>query len=150
MNRRTTLNLQLLFAVLALIGLGLTVWALWAFVQQWSFETSTRALQEMLGTGGNHLLNALLASKPGRAVAVILLQQSDQPAVWSVYLPLITTVVSILGFLTTTWLAWRKERRDTRREQLELERLRLEVEALRRQMEAATPAGESPELSISD
>lgn len=143
MNRRTTLTLQLLCAVLALVGLGLTLWALWAFVQQRSFETSTLALQEMLGTNGNPALNTLLVSKPGHAVAVVLLQPYDQLAVWSVYLPLITTVVSILGFLTTTWLAWRKERRETQREQLELERLRLEVERLKRLIETPASATEN-------
>lgn len=144
MNRRTTLMLQLLFAVLALLALALTVWAISAFAQQWSFQTSARALQELLGSQPSGNLNHFLDAQPERVIALVLPDQSGESPAWSIYLPLATTVVSILGFLTTTWLAWRKERRETARETMELERLRLEIEALKRRIEQTAPAGDPP------
>lgn len=145
MNRRTLLILQLTFAVLALLALALTVWGISALAQQWRFEISARELQTLLGSQANDDLNTFLSTRPGRVVAVVLPDQSGPSASWSIYLPLITTVVSILGFLATTWLAWRKERRETAREALELERLRLEVEALKRRMEQTTQTGNPPQ-----
>lgn len=145
MTRRTTLTLQLFFAVLALLALALTLWAIAAFARQWSFDAPARALQELLGSSlADDPLNSFLGAQSGRVVALVLPDQAGQSPGWSIYLPLVTTVVSILGFLTTTWLAWRKERRETAREAMELERLRLEVEALKRRVEQTTPTGAPP------
>lgn len=46
-----------------------------------------------------------------------------------------TSIASLLGTITTTILAWRKERRDTQAAELERERQRLEIERLKLQLE---------------
>ena len=108
MSRRNLLLLQLTFALLAIVALGLTVWASLSFVQAHSFTLTSRDLMSFLGQDTRPLLQSLLASAPGEITAVAVAEDS---APWSIYLPLIATVVSILGFLSTTALAWRKERR---------------------------------------
>jgi hypothetical protein len=137
MNRRTLLTWQLAFAILALVALALTVLAVAGFVQTWQFSISARDLLALQGSDRPPEWEILGATGSGRVTAVVVPDEAGPANSWSVYLPLIATVVSILGFLSTTLLAWRKERRDTRREALELEHLRLEVEELKRKL--ATP-----------
>ena len=128
MSQRNLLLLQLAFALLAIVALGFAVWALQGYVQEHSFTVTSRDLMSFLGQDMRPVLQSILASTTGDITAVALAEDS---APWSIYLPLIATVVSILGFLSTTVLAWRKERRESSREALELERLRLEIEDLR-------------------
>ncbi len=54
----------------------------------------------------------------------------------------LTSVTTLIGFISTTWLAWRKEKRearmaalDVRREEIELEKARLELEKLKLERE---------------
>lgn len=48
-----------------------------------------------------------------------------------VFTSLITSLVSLVGLLLSTWAAWRKERRDKDFSDLELEKKKLELEAIR-------------------
>jgi hypothetical protein len=61
----------------------------------------------------------------------------------------LTSVATFLGFISTTILGWRKERRETRKTELEsqrleveLEKTRLELEKLKREGAAEEGAGE--------
>ncbi len=54
----------------------------------------------------------------------------------------LTSVTTLIGFISTTWLAWRTEKRearmaalDVRREEIELEKARLELEKLKLERE---------------
>jgi hypothetical protein len=136
MSRRNLLLLQLTFALVAIVALGLTVWALLSFVHDHSFTLTSRDLMSFLGQDMRPVLQSLLASATGDITAVAV---AEDNAPWSIYLPLIATVVSILGFLSTTVLAWRKERRESSREALELERLRLEIEDLKHKVAQQQP-----------
>ena len=51
-----------------------------------------------------------------------------------VIVSLLTSVTSLLGFLFTTVVAWRKERREQQHSDLDLEKKRLEVERLRQEL----------------
>jgi len=51
-----------------------------------------------------------------------------------VVVSLLTSVTSLLGFLFTTVVAWRKERREQQHSDLDLEKKRLEVERLRQEL----------------
>ena len=60
---------------------------------------------------------------------------------------LVTTLMSLVGFISKTWLAWRKERRDAvsyrlrvERQQLEIEQLRLELAKERAKQMQSPPA----------
>lgn len=44
---------------------------------------------------------------------------------------LLTSLTSLVGFIITTWIAWRRERREQQFADLDLEKVRLEVEKLR-------------------
>lgn len=44
---------------------------------------------------------------------------------------LLTSITSLVGFIITTWIAWRRERREQQFADLDLEKVRLEVEKLR-------------------
>jgi hypothetical protein len=44
---------------------------------------------------------------------------------------LLTSGVSVLGVISTTLIAWRQDRRDSRRQEAELARMALEIEQLR-------------------
>jgi hypothetical protein len=46
-----------------------------------------------------------------------------------------TSIVSLIGLLSTNLLAWRREAREARSSEIELERQRLEVEKLRLELE---------------
>lgn len=46
-----------------------------------------------------------------------------------------TATVSLAGFVSTTWLAWRKESRDSASYKLQVERQQLEIERLRLELE---------------
>lgn len=135
MTQRTAFILQVAFAVLALVALGLTVWAFSAYARQWSFVVSTGELLDILGLGQENGLQGFLETRPGRVTAVVVPDEAGPSTAWAIYLPLATTIVSILAFLSTAVLAWRKERRDVKRESLELEHLKLQIEELRRQLE---------------
>jgi hypothetical protein len=137
MTRRTLSNLQLAFAILAAVAFGLTLWAALSFVQAHSFTVTSRDLMSFLGQDVRPALQAFLSSATGSVTAVAVDGESTP---WSICLPLIATVVSILGFLSTTLLAWRKERRESSREALELERLRLEIEDLKSKTAQHQPA----------
>lgn len=50
-------------------------------------------------------------------------------------LTLVTAATSLAGFVSTTWLAWRKERRDAASYKLQVERQQLEIERLRLELE---------------
>lgn len=50
-------------------------------------------------------------------------------------LSIITALVSLIGLLSTNWLAWRREARDARLAELQLEQQRLEIEKLRLELE---------------
>lgn len=52
------------------------------------------------------------------------------------------SIGSLVAFLSTTMLAWRKERREARLNGLELERMRLEIEKLRADLEEHRRPGE--------
>jgi len=133
LSRRTLFTLQILFAVLGLIGLALLVWTSAAAVNAQQFTVSVRGLLTLLGPLQAGDLASLLAES-GETVTIAVQSEADANSRWTVILSLATTVVSILGFLSTTWLAWRRENRDREREGLELERLRLEIEKLRREL----------------
>lgn len=47
---------------------------------------------------------------------------------------LLTSIISLLGFVITTFFAWRKERREREHSDLDLEKKRLEVERLRQEL----------------
>ncbi|MBL8529108.1 MAG: hypothetical protein JNL68_15585 [Burkholderiales bacterium] len=61
---------------------------------------------------------------------------------------LLTSVTSLIGFLFTTGVAWRKERREQQHADLDLERKKLEVEKLRLEIEGkkerSSPAAGGP------
>jgi len=46
-------------------------------------------------------------------------------------LSIITALASLVGLLSTNWLAWRREARDARLAELQIEQQRLEIEKLR-------------------
>jgi hypothetical protein len=46
-----------------------------------------------------------------------------------------TSIVSLIGLLSTNLLAWRREAREARSSEIELERQRLEIEKLRLELE---------------
>lgn len=48
---------------------------------------------------------------------------------------LVTTSMSLIGFISKTWLAWRKERSDAVSYRLRIERQQLEIEQLRLELE---------------
>ena len=48
---------------------------------------------------------------------------------------LVTAATSLVGFVSTTWLAWRKESRDSASYKLQVERQQLEIERLRLELE---------------
>lgn len=48
---------------------------------------------------------------------------------------LVTAATSLVGFVSTTWLAWRKESRDSASYKLQVERQQLEIERLRIELE---------------
>jgi transposase-like protein len=50
-------------------------------------------------------------------------------------LPIVTSIISALGFISTTVMAWRKEKRDEGVAQLELERQRIELEKVKLELE---------------
>lgn len=52
---------------------------------------------------------------------------------------LISTLISAIGFISTTLLAWRKEAREREQALLERERRLLELEKLRRELGVAAP-----------
>ena len=56
----------------------------------------------------------------------------DNPAL---ILSIITALASLIGLLSTNWLAWRREARDARLAELQLEQQRLEIEKLRLELE---------------
>ena len=51
-----------------------------------------------------------------------------------VFASLVTFVTTFLGFLVTTIMTWRKERRETYHASVELEKNKLEIEKLRREI----------------
>ena len=51
-----------------------------------------------------------------------------------VFASLVTSVTTFLGFLVTTGMTWRKERRETDHASVELEKNKLELEKLRREI----------------
>lgn len=55
---------------------------------------------------------------------------------------LVSTLITAVGFISTTALAWRKELRESRSAALEQERRQLELEKLRRDLESARVAAE--------
>lgn len=59
------------------------------------------------------------------------------------FIAVATSVASLLGTITTTILAWRKDRRDTAAAELERERQRLEIEQLKRQLARQKNDGDS-------
>ncbi len=56
---------------------------------------------------------------------------------------LFTSVTSILGFIVTTIMAWRKEKRELQNAGLDSERNRLEIEKLRRELAAGNKPDEN-------
>ena len=48
---------------------------------------------------------------------------------------LVTAATSLVGFISTTWLAWRKESRNSASYKLQVERQQLEIERLRLELE---------------
>lgn len=48
---------------------------------------------------------------------------------------LTTAAISLAGFVSTTWLAWRKESRESASYKLQVERQQLEIERLRLELE---------------
>ncbi|MCB0205037.1 MAG: hypothetical protein H6649_11385 [Caldilineae bacterium] len=48
---------------------------------------------------------------------------------------LMTATISLVGFISTTWLAWRKESRESASYRLQMERQQLEIERLRLELE---------------
>ena len=133
-GRRTILTAQLALASLALISLALTLWAFSIYVGRWSFSLSLAELNTIVTQSEMPGLSALGPGGAGRIVAVAVSNDVSADTLL-IYLPLATTIVSILGFLSATLLAWRKERREIKRDSLEIERLRLEIEQLRLQIE---------------
>ena len=129
-NHRMILTAQLAFASLALVSFVLTLWAFSVYVSRWSFSLSLAELSNIVTQEEMPGLTALASGGGGRIDAVAMTADT-----LLIYLPLATTIVSILGFLSATLLAWRKERRDTRRDSLEIERLRLEIEQLKLQLD---------------
>ncbi|MGE5139908.1 MAG: hypothetical protein ACM3JD_10620 [Rudaea sp.] len=59
-------------------------------------------------------------------------------------LPVVASALSLLGFVSTTFLAWRKERRDARIGDLELERAKLELEKTRMELDKLKGPGPNP------
>lgn len=55
-------------------------------------------------------------------------------------LSIITALASLIGLLSTNWLAWRREARDARLAELQLEQQRLEIEKLRLELEKSRGA----------
>ena len=74
---------------------------------------------------------AVALSTPGR---LPLAAESDAPSLVLI-LSTATSVVSLIGLLSTNLLAWRREARDTREAELELQRQRLEIEKLKLDLE---------------
>lgn len=144
--RRKILILQLAFSGLALLSLGLTVWAILAMAGRWSFLLPAPVLADVLGPDLAPSWQAFLDAVPGRVLAIAL--PASAPAdVWAIALPLATTIVSVLAFLSTSVLAWRKERRQSTIDSLEIEHLRLEIEELKRKLEKSGQQRPSPPAS---
>lgn len=74
---------------------------------------------------------AVALNTPGR---LPLAAESDAPGLVLI-LSTATSVVSLIGLLSTNLLAWRREARDTREAELELQRQRLEIEKLKLELE---------------
>ncbi len=55
---------------------------------------------------------------------------------------LMTATISLVGFVSTTWLAWRKESRESVSYKLQLERQQLEIERLRLELEKERGKGD--------
>ena len=53
-----------------------------------------------------------------------------------------STLITALGFISTTALAWRKERRESRSAALEEQREQLELEKLRRELQPKSEGGQ--------
>ena len=105
MRYRTFLgSLQLLFAVTLFIGPFVCFWALADWIQS--------------------------ANEPGRILA------PDIPTFASVValVAFLASVLSLVGIISTTILAWRKDRRDVDLFQIELQKSELEIAKLRREL----------------
>ncbi|MEA3335762.1 MAG: hypothetical protein U9R25_07605 [Chloroflexota bacterium] len=135
LKRRRTLLLQLALAVLALVSLLVTLWAVANYVQQWSFSLPTKTVLEMVDPQQETRWQDTLTIAINGVEAIVAPSTLDRSDLIAIILPLITTVVSVLALLSTTWLAWRRERREARKDAFEIEQLRLEIESLRRSLQ---------------
>ncbi len=79
-------------------------------------------------------LGVSLAVSLGAGGRLPLTAEDDAPSLVLV-LSTATTVVSLIGLLSTNLLAWRREARETRETELELQRQRLEIEKLKLELE---------------
>jgi len=61
-----------------------------------------------------------------------------------------STLITALGFISTTALAWRKERRESRSAALEEQREQLELEKLRRELQPKSEGGQETAASQCD
>ncbi len=117
------------------------------------FLVSICALYFSVTSLGGRDTSALPPKTPAPAAAATSIVQGTSPAVptpattpvtatdnslLTVVLPLVTSLLSFLGFISTTFFSWRKDRHDARlaaiqlqRAELELEKSRLELEKLR-------------------
>lgn len=74
---------------------------------------------------------AVLLSSAGR---LALAAEGEAPSLVLI-LSTATSLVSLIGLLSTNLLAWRREARDSREAELELQRQRLEIEKLKLELE---------------
>ena len=88
---------------------------------------------------------ALLPSVTLALLTVQLLASLDEPwptgySVWSaeILIPAGTLLVSTLGTISI-WLAWRKERRDSREYTLKIQQLEMQLTELRAKTSSSTP-----------
>src|SRR5262249_43376208 len=89
---------------------------------------------------------ALLPSVTLALLTVQLLANLDAPwptgySVWSaeILIPAGTLLVSTVGTISTIWLGWRKERRDSREYTLKIQQLENQLAELRAKSSSSTP-----------
>jgi hypothetical protein len=74
----------------------------------------------------------------------------SESTTWVSMVSLLTSGASLIGFLVTTGISWRKERREGRHEDLDLEKKKLELEKLRLDIERMSQENASRAKGPSD
>ncbi|WP_028220416.1 hypothetical protein [Paraburkholderia oxyphila] len=128
---------------LVIFALSLVVWAV-AYQREVARSVTKNATPSALSPALQANIDRLTKEwmdQPIRKDPGSVPQELNSPVLW---ISTISSVASLIGALTTTFIAVRKERRESTRASLENEKLELENTRLRRELEAKGAADEPP------